>query len=228
MVKVPGGRGEVKGYELGSDLSKLATSELLRLAHPKLKLLMLKAMVEGQLVIEEHNSLQPAGLGPAIIAIDCSGSMSDPMDIELTRSDVAAGILIGLTRAIHRQKRNVYVIPFGTTVYPTVVAKWFMPQDIVTEKLMEAASRLLGGTEFNPPMQVAISLLRLEPTADIVFITDGEGDNLRALPPKEARLTVVQIGGSGGGSLAPHAHHVVPVVKAQDGYRLGDLVTRQR
>lgn len=160
---------EFVDLERGSDLGRMAACEALRLAHPGLKKLWRAAYVERSLLQYRVGGRVPRRKrGPMVILIDESGSMCG--EAEVQARSVAAAVLYHAAR----QRRAAWVIPFDSRVVRIdCLEKSGIGLEEAIEKLFGESSG--GGTDFDGPLREAARLIREEPKADILMITDGEG-----------------------------------------------------
>lgn len=162
------GRGEKYSLELGNDISRALSSELVMLASPETTPIFLRKYQRKQ--IKQYRRREPIykGAGDIICCLDESGSMAGDLNawgkaVALTLLDIAAG-----------DNRSFALIHFSGP--SSVKTDIFRPsQYTMAEKMAAAQTFLDGGTDFESPMWEAMRLMteqRFE-NADIVFITDG-------------------------------------------------------
>ena len=162
------GRGEKYSLELGNNLSRALTSELVMLACPVTIPLLLQKYQRKQ--IKQYKRREPIykGMGDMIVCLDESGSTAGDdaswgKAVALTLLDIAA-----------ENKRKYALIHFaGPGSFRTDV---FCPGEYTVQDMMNAAECFLnGGTNFETPLTEAIRLMASDgfENADIVFITDG-------------------------------------------------------
>ena len=152
--------GETAEIELGRDLSRVLPSELVKLLSPALKKDWQRRYVEGALMQYHLVDREPVGRGPIVCCVDESGSMGgDPLL---------------WAKLAYQQKRAFAYIPFSTT-YESLE----YPHGADQVAIMKIATHNYGaGTVFEPPLQRAVQIVERSEfeKADIVFLTDGDGD----------------------------------------------------
>ena len=163
------GRGEKYSLELGNNLSRALTSELVMLASPKTVPLFLQKYQRKQ--IKQYQRREPIykGMGDIICCLDESIS---------TAGDPAAwgkAVALTLLEIAADSGRSFALIHFaGGGDFKTDL---FRPgRYTMQDKLSAAETFLNGGTNFETPMTEAMRLIKEDgfENADIVFITDGE------------------------------------------------------
>lgn len=167
--KIAKERDELYSITVGKDLAYTLPSELAMLRHPMRRLDFYRRYTEGQLLQYELVRKERLGRGPIVAMIDCSGSMMGP------RMDWATAVALALFDTARRQKRKVAVVFFNSRI---VYKANLDPKDTKNPKtLLEIASvGAGGGTDYDPPIQWAISTIENVgfKKADMVMITDGE------------------------------------------------------
>ncbi len=162
------GRGEKYSLELGRDLSRAITSELVMLSTPETIPLFLRKYQRGQ--IKQYQRREPIfkGSGDIICCLDESGS---------TKGDLAAwGKAVALTMleiAADGGRKFALIHFSGKDSFKTDL---FLPNEYtMQDKLNTAETFLDGGTDFETPLTEAVRLMTYEgfENADVVFITDG-------------------------------------------------------
>ncbi len=163
--KIRSSRGEIEGYEEGSDIERIVPSEL---AYP-IEYLYAK-IVEGKLLLYEKKLT--LSTGPIYVLMDKSGSM-DGEKIKWAKA-TALALLI---RA--RRERRVFAMRFfDTTPYTMIrVSRRAKLSEIV--RLMDYIARIRsgGGTDITRSLITAIQDIKnMGPKApnEIILITDGE------------------------------------------------------
>ena len=162
---------EIYSINLGSDIGKTISSEILKLGNDYLKKDFLKKYLDGQL--QQYHLKDNSSKGPFIICLDCSSSMSGDKEIW------SKGVALTLAETARKQKRKCDILAFTSSEYEV---KHF---DLKTHGLKSIDSNEFvsiaeyfpgGGTNFEKPLSKALELLKDSKSnnADIVFITDGE------------------------------------------------------
>lgn len=163
------GRGEKYSLELGRDLSRAISSELVMLASPETLPLFLRKYQQGR--IKQYQRREPIykGAGDIICCLDESSSTcGDPAAwgkaVALTLLEIAAD-----------GGRSFALVHFSGS--GSIQTDLFRPGAYTAADKMAAAETFLsGGTNFETPMDEALRLMQEEcfENADVVFITDGE------------------------------------------------------
>lgn len=163
------GRGEKYSLELGNDISRALTSELVMMATPETAPLFLRKYQRKQ--IKQYHRREPVykGMGDIICCLDESSS---------TAGDPAAwgkAVALTLLEIAADSGRKFALIHFSGS--GSVQVDVFLPgQYTVADKMRAAETFLSGGTDFATPMGEALRLMEGQgfENADVVFITDGE------------------------------------------------------
>jgi len=181
------GREEVVDVERGGDLARLLPSELARIAHPGLRLLALRGVVERTAMQYRMVGTEPEGRGPIVLLLDESGSMGfgsgEP-------HAWARAVGIATLAAGAKQKREVTVVGFNggiTSVYRLrkdgTAARLSSrnPEQVEQEiggiaevVLAVASTGTGGGTSFDVVLRYALASGVRSARADLVFVTDDE------------------------------------------------------
>ena len=201
------GPDEITDIEMGANLGRLIPSELMKLAHPLLKLDFARRMLEHGLIQYKMESVEKKTRGPIIVCIDNSGSMQGTLEIW------SKAVALAMCQIAADQKRTFEVIHFDTEVKRTFV---FPAGKIDPESLIQCMEYFSGGgTKFAPVLATAYSHITEAAEkdlkdADVIFITDGEAP-LSATEQKIINATKKATGaslyticlGSDASSLAP-------------------------
>lgn len=167
-VKSRHGVDEVADIMIGDDLSRLVPAEMMKLAHPSLKLLFKKNYLEKQLMQYRIRGNEKQARGPLIVCIDESGTMKGQRDVW------AKAAAMALLTIAQKQKRKYMMIHFDQNVQR--VDRFEKKADPL--EIIDAISHFTsGGTEFEEPLNQAVQAIAGEQfykSADIVFITDGD------------------------------------------------------
>jgi Mg-chelatase subunit ChlD len=169
------GVGSVADIEQGGDIARLIPSELMGLAHPKLKRLTQLRVLEKRALQFRHEERKPEGCGPVVVCVDYSVSMAGRPAL-WAKATMAA--MLYKARLEHRPIR---IIGFHEKV--CLIRDYLPPETAqATLSLAHEICELLcvafdgGGTNFVAPMRKAIETVDTEAPykkADIVFVTDG-------------------------------------------------------
>ncbi len=158
-------RGELEGYEEGTDLERLVPSEL---AYPQEYFY--TRLAEGELLI--YNKVLPLSQGPIYVLLDKSGSM-DGEKIKWAKATALALLM----RA--RKEHRLYLLRFfDSTPYSLIkISKKGKPSEIT--RLIDYLARIKsgGGTDITRSIVVAcqdVKYSKAKGIGDIIIITDGE------------------------------------------------------
>lgn len=162
---------EVYSINLGSDIGKTISSELMKLGNKHLKKEFYKKYLDQQL--QQYHLKDRSTKGPYIICLDCSSSMSGDKEIW------SKGIALTLAVTARKQKRKCDILAFTSSDFEVkhfdLKKRAFKSVD--TEQFIDIAEYFPGGgTDFQKPLAKAVELLNdsKDRNADIVFITDGQ------------------------------------------------------
>jgi uncharacterized protein with von Willebrand factor type A (vWA) domain len=181
--RVKHGADEIADIEQGADLGRLLPSELVKLAHPKLRLAFMRTFLERQALQYQLIGHEPLGKGPLVVVLDKSGSMDGPRDIWAT------ALTLALVDQAQRERRTFALIAFDYHVKYEAVVK-------PGEPLPEAAlfTACAGGTELAVALQRGLDLIRENQgqlkKADVVLVTDGGSDASSASKIREDALAL--------------------------------------
>ncbi len=190
LVRSP--RGELDGYETGSDVERVVVSEL---ALPRDFFLV--KFVESSLLL--YRKVLHESKGPFYVLLDKSGSM---MGLKIIW---AKAVALALAQRAVREHREFYVRFFDSIPYPPLkLGRRVRGKDVI--KLLEYVARVRanGGTDITRAIITAaedIIVSGNKNVSDIVLITDGE-DRItveavrRSLARARARLHTVMIHGN--------------------------------
>ncbi len=165
------GTSEVYSVDIGRDLGKILSCEVLKMKHPVLKKDFYKRFLEGSLLEYSLRSKEKMGKGNIIVCLDCSGSMNLKLYDEITREIYAKALALAILEMAVRENRKYYLILFEANVkkeFSFDRNKKPKVDDIVNIASMHFG----GGTNFEKPLERALSYVN--ESADIIFITDGE------------------------------------------------------
>jgi len=172
-------RGELRGYELGSDLERLVPTELkLPKIYFKIKL------AEGRLLLYEK--VLPKTLGPFYLLIDKSGSM------EGEKMMWAKATAIALFMRARKERRDFYMRFFDGLPHPLIkVPKRMKPSDAISLIKYLSKVRGGGGTDITRAIITACDDIAsgvVKGQSDIVIITDGEDRISSSIVEKKLKL----------------------------------------
>lgn len=169
--KSKGEGGVIKNVGTGNDIVKMLPSEKALMSTPSTKALFKKKYVEKQCLQYEVENNKRKGMGPIIVAVDSSGSMSGK------RMEWAKATALALLEIATKQKRNFYIYFFDTKVKKN--RTWsFEKGQVKPATIIDIAQvDCGGGTNFSVPVHKAMDIISKEKgfkKADITFITDGD------------------------------------------------------
>jgi uncharacterized protein with von Willebrand factor type A (vWA) domain len=203
------GPDEITDIEIGADLGRLIPSELMKLAHPLMKLEFARRMLERGLIQYKMESVEKKTRGPIVVCVDNSGSMAG---IKETWSKAVA---LAMCQIAVDQKRTFEVLHFDTDVQKKYV---FPAGKANPEQLIECMSYFSNGngTRFAPVLARAYRDIADEAEkdlkdADVIFITDG------AAPLNEQEQRIVNVSKKATGAslyticLGSHAPTLEPI-----------------
>lgn len=157
----------------GKDLQHLIPHELQAMHHPILKKDFRRRFVEGKLLQYNLRGEEERGKGALVVCIDGSYSMEGEKELW------SKAVTLAMLDIATRQKRDFRAIHFGSKKDPLKVMEF--PKGERSEDRLEKIGLLAeyfigGGTDFEKPLQAAISSLEeaSKQRGDIVFITDGD------------------------------------------------------
>jgi uncharacterized protein with von Willebrand factor type A (vWA) domain len=168
-------RGVAEAYDVerGSELGRLIPAELIALHHPGLRADFLRRLLEGEVLQYRLREDEQKGRGPMVVCIDVSSSMQG--DKELW----AKAVSLTLMDIARRQRRLFRAVLFSSGADSLKVLdlndkRRYQPE---LTKVLEMAEYFPGGgTDFQAPIDAAVSLLEDKKLkrGDVVVITDGE------------------------------------------------------
>lgn len=175
------GKDKLTGVCTGNDLQSLLPSETALLTIPVTEILFCKKFVEKKLQIFEYKSEEFVDRnvshsnkrkvskelenGPFILCIDTSGSMRG------TPEQVAKTLSLAVLQLALQQNRKCYLISFSTQIETLELTD---VKNAFPEILNFLSMSFNGGTDMNPAMRHALSMLTLKDykRADIVVVSD--------------------------------------------------------
>ena len=131
------GLDDFTGIIQGCELSRVLPSEFLRVALPEFETDLLRRFAEGQLMIRHFESNDPAGLGPLVVTLDQSGSMSGP---KVEHAKAIGLVFAWLARS---QGRWCGLVSFSGGTGHSVLA--LPPDTPKTGELLNWATQFIGG-----------------------------------------------------------------------------------
>ncbi|MBB5252913.1 vWA domain-containing protein [Sulfurisphaera ohwakuensis] len=180
-------RGELYGYEEGSDLERIVSSEL---ALPE-ELFYIK-LAESQLLLYQKRIKEV--LGPIYLLLDKSGSMDGEKIIW------AKAVALALYSRARRENRDFYIRFFDNIPYPLIkVPKNAKSKDVV--KMIEYIGKIRGGggTDISRSVISACEDIKeghVKGVSEIILLTDGEdkiAETTVRRSLKEANSTLISV-----------------------------------
>lgn len=171
IIPGKGGVDDFSGVVLGCELSRVLPPELLRIALPELEMDFLRRFAEGQLMIRDFESNDPAGLGPVVIVLDESGSMAGH---KVEHAKAIALVFAWLARC---QGRWCGLVSFSGGTGHSLLA--VPPDTSKTSELLQWASSFIGGgSDQDLPVQEMPAIFEEingpEGKTDLVYISDAQ------------------------------------------------------
>jgi len=180
-------RGELYGYEEGSDLERIVSSEL---ALPE-ELFYVK-LAESQLLLYQKRIKEV--LGPIYLLLDKSGSMDGEKILW------AKAVALALYSRARRENRDFYIRFFDNIPYPLIkVSKNAKSKDVV--KMIEYIGKIRGGggTDISRSIISACEDIKeghVKGVSEIILLTDGEdkiAETTVRKSLKEANSTLITV-----------------------------------
>lgn len=227
------------GTTLGSDLTRLASSELDRMAIPELEEDFWIRYGKKTLRLKDWADPPMLDRGPMIVICDESASMGATLDEEgNTREMWSKAVALGLYDAARRGRRDFVYIGFASAseVWMTDFPQGGAP----IEKVMEFTEHFFaGGTHYERPLTLGMEVVKRyaqlrRPKPDIVFITDDEcrvpEEFIASWREVRAEADVacygIQVGGSGDYATMQHLtdrQMSITALNAQAGFDTAEL-----
>lgn len=169
----------------GRNLPRLLPHEMARAYRANLRLTFLNDYARRSLLEFEYEGKQPAGHGPLLVALDCSGSMDADLG-GATRREWAGSLGLALCTLARREKRAFGGIHFGSY---SELRTWMWPArgEIDPNEIVDYVTHTFGGgtdttIALNETMRIITDVPEFK-TADLVLIGDGQdsfgSDDLR-------------------------------------------------
>lgn len=235
--KVDASCGELHGTGPGRDISRLVPSEMLNLLDEDTYTDLLFRLEDGQAQCYTLRRREPKKKGRIVCLLDCSISMEWEGGHKWKWSKAAC---LALLMQAEREKREVHILIFNGGIQLDMLVK---PGNMEVEQLQQfLRAAPSGGTNFDVPLQMAISSIRSGPDgdADIVMITDGEAvvsDVTQALCKVATEslgvaLYVVGVGSSAArtcaGSLGSLAEQILVIKNTGDVETVAGIILGER
>lgn len=162
------------GIKQGRNLNYLTTTSKSLLCNPITETVFYDKFCRNQLDIFDYEGETDKSRGPIMLLIDESGSMNT-----LSRSSIASALGVAFTHLAITEGRPITIIGFNSTVTNVFQVKdkkciSNRKEVALVDLLMELATRQpSGGTNFDDPINKALSLNSNEEKADLIIVTDG-------------------------------------------------------
>lgn len=175
------GKQEILGVEFGSDLNRLLPGEYGFLNEPDIEHRFYKELVDGELMVSRFRNRENRDrsnlskeirqveasdpLGPVVVALDTSGSMTGWPE------QVAKALSLALVRICWQQQRRLYLILFSTEIREIDVSNM---QAALPQFSALFSMEFRGGTDLRPALKASIRKIRDEGyrNADLLIVSD--------------------------------------------------------
>jgi uncharacterized protein with von Willebrand factor type A (vWA) domain len=165
---------EVTDIRYGSDIGHMLPSELALLADPALEALFFHRYAEGQLMQYELLGNEKQGQGPIILAVDTSGSMTEPLG-GIAKDVWAKAVMLALMAIARLQERDMVALVFSGSAHE--LTRFDFPKGRAPHQTVITAVETFynGGTVFEPWMEAALQAVDEAQynRADVIVATDG-------------------------------------------------------
>jgi len=156
-------------------LEKVTPDEFSNLSNPHTRDDFNVRWASGELLTFERKpetDKENIGKGSVIICVDTSGSMAGIKELK------AKGLALSVAQVTYQQKRNFACILFSSShnnLIVDIINQSDSPASIAEKVINIATSFIGGGTDFESPLNKAISIIEQDEfnNADILFLTDG-------------------------------------------------------
>jgi uncharacterized protein with von Willebrand factor type A (vWA) domain len=171
-TKVRHGADDVGDVEQGSDPGRLLPYELARLIHPRLRLSVLRDMLEDRCLQYQLTGTAAMGKGPLVVLLDKSSSMAGERDVWAT------AVALALLEVARRERRTFALLGFDGSVKSEHIVQ---PGERLPLEALHVPCA--GGTCIDAAIDRGLELIAAQRgdllRADIVLITDGESETNR-------------------------------------------------
>ena len=180
LLSYPMKTTEIEQISIGNDLSHVVPAEIATLSEPVTEMMFFKKFAERQLQVfvnkppmetqdkqvQEHQTKPRLEMGPIIVSVDTSGSMTGKPE------KIARSLLIQLLRLAKKQHRKCFVITFSVRAKAlelTRPANWKLLKKFIEEGFS-------GGTDGEEMLAAALDALQTKDfsMADVLIISDFE------------------------------------------------------
>lgn len=173
---------EVVDLELGDDLTRLSTQEMINLATDEMEDDFWLRYVNRQLLVKRLEGTERLGQGPIIVVNDESGSMEAALavpGVQGTREAWSKAFALAMAEQARKQGRDFHYIGFSSSGQQWTISfdkgKGTLNQVIeMTEHFWD------GGTNFEKPLTMALDIVEQaydatgHPKPDVVFVSDDD------------------------------------------------------
>ena len=166
---------EVIGVKTGQDIPHLVASEMSLLTDPALEDLFYLKFAESKLTQYDLDRKENQGRGPIIVALDSSGSMTQPGGGGYSREVWSKGVAIAMMAIARLQKRDIAIIHFSSG--EQVKSFDFKKGQSAPMDVVECAEFFYGaGTNYTGWMTQALKLVENSrfDKADVIIVSDGD------------------------------------------------------
>lgn len=179
----------------GRDLEKLMPHELAQAYDPRTRVRFIDNYAKHSLLQYEYEGKEPAGRGPLIWAMDCSGSMTADLG-GASRREWAGSLSLAAASVAAREKRSFVGMHFGSG---SELRTWTWPAktNVDPDEVMEFVTHFFGGgTDTTVALREALRIVQDVPefkTADFILVGDGQdmfGDEDRQIRDALRKLGV--------------------------------------
>ena len=157
---------ERNNITIGQEVARLLPTELASYILPHSNLDFLRRYVEQQTFIFDTKGKDKKGMGPIIICMDESSSMT-------SLKEQSKAFCIALLTIAIKQKRDFAIVPFASQVGDVMI---FKKGHATTQEIIHFSNQFLtGGTNYEHPLRESLKILTQSEfnEADILFVTDG-------------------------------------------------------
>lgn len=168
------GIGYVAGVEQGRDLPRVLPQEVQLFMNPATSLLFLEKYNKRQLFQTKQENREPESKGPIVMCLDASWSMSG------APSEWGAAVALAFLDVARKQRRDFCLLHFNGAVIRCDRFDAKAPVDAAAALDMIAFNHANGGTSFRAALTGALEIIEAPGAfakADVVFVTDGQGES---------------------------------------------------
>ena len=180
---------ELIGLTKGSTIDRLTQDQLAMLAHPKLKAIVMRDILNDEAQLYDYEGDAETGGGACVVVVDESSSV-------IPHNPAIKAFIANLAILFKKEQRPFHVIHFDSSGYPhngdwPGYQEQYFHQTGIKEITELVETFCGGGTEFIAPLERAAEFIEKncfnsEAVADILIITDGEPADLYRGPVSES------------------------------------------